>query len=151
MQTTEVGRVIEDLVETLEDSKKGFAEAADRLAEAGRDDLAVQFREYSSQRERFSAELRELAGRHGTDIDESGSIAGDLHRAWINLKDALTADSAEAILEAAETGEDHAVAEYNDALDQELAADVRAVVTRQAIAVRAAHDTVRRLRDSERS
>ena len=151
MQTTEVSRVIEDLVETLEDGKKGFAEAAERLADAGRIDLADKFREYSSQREQFSAELRELSASHGDFIEERGSVGGTVHRAWINFKDAVSMDSAEAILGAAETGEDHAVNEYNDALEQDLTSDVRAVVARQAQAIQAAHDEVRNLRDRESS
>ena len=151
MQTTEVGRVIEDLVETLEDGKKGFAEAAERLADAGRGDLADKFREYSRQREQFSAELREVGASHGDFIEEAGSVGGAMHRAWINFKDAVSMESAEAVLGAAETGEDHAVAEYNDALEKDLAPDVRTVVARQAQAVKAAHDEVRRLRDSESS
>ena len=151
MQTTEVSRVIEDLVETLEDGKKGFAEAAERLADAGRIDLADKFREYSSQREQFSAELRELSASHGDFIEETGSVGGTVHRAWINFKDAVSMDSAEAILGAAETGEDHAVNEYNDALEQDLTSDVRAVVARQAQAIQAAHDEVRNLRDRESS
>lgn len=151
MQTTEVGTVIEDLVETLEDGKKGFAEAAQRLADAGRTDLADKFREYSSQREQFSAELREVSASHGDFVEETGSAGGAVHRAWINFKDAVSMDSAEAILGAAETGEDHAVMEYNDALDKDLTSDVRVVVARQAQAIQAAHDEVRRLRDSESS
>ena len=151
MQTTEVSRVIEDLVETLEDGKKGFAEAAERLADAGRIDLADKFREYSSQREQFSAELRELSASPGDFIEETGSVGGTVHRAWINFKDAVSMDSAEAILGAAETGEDHAVNEYNDALEQDLTSDVRAVVARQAQAIQAAHDEVRNLRDRESS
>lgn len=151
MQTTEVGRVIEDLVETLEDGKKGFAEAAERLADAGRPDLAERFRFFSSQREQFSAELREVSATHGDFVEEEGSVGGAIHRAWINFKDAVSMDSAEAILGAAETGEDHAVKQYKDALDQDLTIDVRVVVDRQALVVQAAHDEVRRLRDSESS
>lgn len=149
MQTTQVGRVIEDLVVTLEDGKKGFAEAAARLADAGRTDLAERFRFFSSQREQFSAELREVSASHGDFVEEEGSVGGAVHRAWINFKDAVSMDSAEAILGAAETGEDHAVNEYKDALEQDLTPDVRVVVDRQALVVQAAHDEVRRLRDSE--
>ena len=151
MQTTEVSRVIEDLVETLEDGKKGFAEAAERLADAGRIDLADKFREYSSQREQFSAELREVSASRGDFVEETGSVGGTVHRAWINFKDAVSMESAEAILGAAETGEDHAVNEYNDALEQDLTSDVRTVVARQAQAIQAAHDEVRNLRDRESS
>lgn len=57
--------VIEDLVETLEDGKKGFGEAAEKLREDGHTQLAEQMREFSDQRARLSNELREMARSAG--------------------------------------------------------------------------------------
>lgn len=140
--------VVKDLVETLEDGKEGFAKAAEKLSGDGRADIAARMLQLSRQRQDFSAELRGLATQHGFEIDESGSAAGALHRGWITLKDALTGDDPHAVLAAAESGEDHAKAEYEKALDeQELLADVRTTISRQATAVMAAHDEVRALRD----
>jgi uncharacterized protein (TIGR02284 family) len=140
--------VLEDLIETLEDGRKGFEQAADRIEESGNDALVVDLRRLSRQREEFSVELRTLASRHGFEIDEEGSMAGALHRGWMSLKDALTGDDPKAVLAAAETGEDHAVSEFQDALGKDLPEDVRAVVQRQAEAVRRAHDEVKALRDT---
>lgn len=149
MQTDQMGRVLEDLIQTLEDGKKGFSEAAEKLSANGRADLAARMREYSEQREAFSNELRSVAAQEGLTIEEEGSVAGALHRGWMSLKEALTSDEAGAILSAAENGEDHAKAEYADALDEELPEGVRSVIARQASAVLAAHDEVRALRDRE--
>lgn len=140
--------VIEDLIETLEDGREGFKQAAEKLEEDGHPEIASQMMEFSNQRARFSSELRQLASKAGTEIDESGSAAGALHRGWMSLKDALTGDDPHAILSAAETGEDHAVSEYEDAVDDDaLPAEYRDVVRKQAAEVRRAHDTVRALRD----
>lgn len=140
--------VIEDLVETLEDGKKGFGEAAEKLREGGHADLAEQMREFSDQRGRFSNELRTAARSAGAELDEEGSAAGALHRGWMDLKAALTGDDPHAILAAAEAGEDHAVGEYEDALEEDgLSGELRDLIARQAVEVRRAHDVVRDLRD----
>lgn len=151
METSHVGRVLEDLIETLEDGKKGFTESATKLAEAGRDDLALRMREFADQRSTFSAELRTLAGNLGISIDESGSAAGALHRGWMSLKEALSSDEAAAVLGAAESGEDHAKREFTKALDEDLPAEARTLIARQASAVAAVHDEVRKLRDEEKA
>ena len=43
------------------------------------------------------------------------------------LKDALSSDDPQGVLDAAEQGEDHAVKEFQSALDADLAQDARAV------------------------
>lgn len=127
--------VVEDLIETLEDGRKGFDEAATKVADDGNAQLASRMRELSSQRARFSAQLREWAGTNGVEIREEGSIGGAMHRGWIALKDALTADSGEAVLNAVQTGEEHANQEFVDALEKELEPSLRTIVQSQHVAV----------------
>lgn len=137
---------IKDLVQTLEDGRKGYADAADSLADDGNAQLAEQFREYAQQRAQFADELRTAATKTGESIDEDGSIAGALHRGWISMKDALTGDSAEAVVKAAESGEEHAVSEYDKALeDDDLEADVRTLVKRQRDQIHAARQRLQEL------
>lgn len=141
--------VTKDLIETLEDGKNGFAAAAEKLAESDRPQIASKFREYSNQRAQFAEELRSMAKSYGDDISESGSVGAALHRGWMAVKDAATGSDAGAVLDVAEQGEDHAVAEYERALDSdELSIDLRDVIQRQYASVKAAHDEVRTLRDS---
>lgn len=151
MDTNRTAAVLEDLYKTLQDGRQGFDTAADKLQEEGHGDIASRFRDFSSQRQRLAGELVNEAGNSGIDIDvESGdgTAAGALHRGWISMKDALTGDDAHAILAAAERGEDHAVKEFQKALDEDLPAAVKALVDKQAMEVRSAHDTVRELRDA---
>lgn len=148
METDKTAAVLEDLIETLEDGRKGFEQAAERIEDSDEPALAIDLRRFAQERAEFSIELRELAGSHGVEIEEEGSTGGALHRGWMSLKDALTGDDPGAVLAAAEAGEDHAVSEYEDALGEDLPANVRSVVERQARAVKSAHDKVRALRDS---
>ena len=142
--------VTKDLIETLEDGKEGFAKAADKLADSDSPEIGTLFREYSNQRATFSAELQELAKDYGDQINESGSVAATLHRGWMSLKDALSGSDPEGVLDAAESGEDHAIKEYDKALAADISAGLRTVVQRQATEVKAAHDKVRALRDAKK-
>lgn len=141
---------IKDLVETLEDGHRGFLQVSEKLAGEGQADVARRMSEFAEQRERFAAELRSYSKTNlGEEIEENGSVAAALHRGWIALADALTGDDPHAMLAAAEAGEDHAVAEFKDALDDSsVTGELRAIITRQAGEVRTAHDEVRSLRDS---
>lgn len=148
MNTDVLQGVLEDLIETLEDGKRGFQQAADTLVESD-PDLAHRLRELGAERDRFSVELRELATRQGYPVSEEGSVAGAFHRGWITLKEALATNDRLAVLGAAEAGEDHAVKEFESALESEMSDDVRSVVARQTSAIRKAHDEVRSLRDGK--
>ncbi|MEP9364351.1 PA2169 family four-helix-bundle protein [Nocardioides sp. CN2-186] len=138
-------QVAKELVETLKDGEKGFADSAHKLHGDDHSQWAATLTRLSEQRRDFHREIVAMGEDYGDDVDESGSIAATMHRGWISLKDALTGDSPEGVLKAALTGEDHAVSEYEKALQQDLSAGFRDVVTRQHTAIVAARDEVKAL------
>ena len=138
-------KAAKELVETLKDGERGFAEAADKLRDGEHPEWATTLQRFSEQRAGFRREIVDMGHAYGDDVDESGTVAAAVHRGWIALKDALTGDDAEAVLKAALTGEDHAVSEYEDALKMDLSAGFREVVVRQQAAVIAARDEVKAL------
>lgn len=150
--------VTKDLVQTLEDGKNGFAKGADKLGElvqsetapagAGHTTLVSTFRDFSEQRSSFAAELQGMAADYGDDVDRSGSVAAVVHRGWMSLKDALSSSDAKAVLDVAKQGEDHAVSEFEKALEEDISPELRDVVQRQLTDIRAARDTVAALADS---
>ena len=142
-------KVSKDLMQTLEDGRKGFAEAADKLADTDRADLAPRFRDFSEQRAAMYAELDLLAAAYGDDLEESGSATAALHRGWMSVKDAITGSSADGVLDVAEQGEDHAVSEYTKALEQDLSPGLADVVRRQLVDITSAHNEVKRFRDAQ--
>jgi uncharacterized protein (TIGR02284 family) len=139
--------VTKDLLQTLEDGRAGFEKGAEKLESTDTPQLAATFRKYSAQRAQFTTELTGLAAKYGDRLDESGSVAGTLHRGWLSLKDALSGSSPEGVLDAAEQGEDHAISEYEKARDDDISPELRTVVERQLTEIRAAHDDVKALRD----
>ena len=138
-------KAAKELVETLKDGERGFADAAEKLRDSNHPEWSTALTGLSEQRASFRREIVELGHEYGDDVDESGSAAAALHRGWISLKDALTGDDAGSVLKAAETGEDHAVSEYEKALELDLSSGFRDVVTRQHASVLAARDEVKAL------
>jgi len=137
--------VTKDLMQTVEDGRNGFADAADKLADTDRPDLAPRFRDFSEQRSAMYTELETLAAAYGDDVDEDGSVAAALHRGWMSLKDALTGSSADGVLDVAVQGEDHAVSEYRKALEEDVSPELAEVIRRQFVDITAVHDEVKRL------
>ena len=138
-------QVAKELVETLKDGERGFATAADQLRDGEHAEWAETLQRLSEQRAGFHREIVDLGEDYGDDVDESGTVAAALHRGWISLKDAVSGGDAGSVLEAALTGEDHAVSEYEKALEQDLSSGFREVVARQHAAVLSARDEVKAL------
>ena len=138
-------KAAKELVETLKDGERGFADAAEKLKDGEHPDWATTLDRLSKQRADFHREIVAMGHDYGDDVDEGGSLAATVHRGWISLKDALTGDSADGVLKAALTGEDHAVSEYEKALKQDLSPGFRQVVSQQHAAVLAARDEVKAL------
>lgn len=139
--------VLRDLMQILVDGERGFAKAADALADDGHTELASKMKDFAEQRQRLSMELQEAASDYATISDADGTTSGGLHRAWMGLTDALTGDDPHAVLAEAERGEDRAKATYEKVLKEDLPEDLKTIISRQAREVISAHDEVRDLRD----
>ena len=141
-------KVAKELVETLKDGHKGFASAAEKLRDSDNPEVVTTFERLSEQRAGFSRDIVAMGHEYGDDVDESGTATAAVHRGWIALKDALTGDDASAVIGAAATGEDHAVSEYEKALEEDDLSDgFRTVVQQQHTAIVAARDEVKALQN----
>ena len=142
----EVISTINNLIETLKDGQEGFKQAAEGVKDP---QLKSLFNDYSQQRSRFATELQSQARSLGEPEPETSSTAaGALHRSWINLKSAVTRGDDHAILAECERGEDSAVEEYKKAIDQNLSAQLREIVSRQYSEIKNTHDRIKNLRDT---
>ncbi|MDQ3798741.1 MAG: PA2169 family four-helix-bundle protein [Acidobacteriota bacterium] len=145
MANESVISTLNNLIETCKDGQEGFQQAAEGVQDSS---LKTLFYEYSQQRAQFVGELQGLVRELGGDAETSSSIAGALHRGWINIKSAVTGRDDAAILNECERGEDVAKNAYKDALAADLPTNVSSVIQRQATGVQQAHDRIRSLRDS---
>lgn len=147
-QKKEIISTVNSLIETLKDGQEGFRQASEAVQDS---ELKSLFNEYSLQRSKFAGELQDEIRQLGeSDLETGSSVAGSVHRAWINLKAAVTTQNDHAILAECERGEDSAVAEYEKATTAELPSPLRETVSRQADQVKVAHDRVRNLRDARK-
>lgn len=139
-------KVAKELVETLKDGQKGFASAAEKLRDSDQPAAAATFQRLSEQRAGFARDIVAMGHEYGDDVDKGGTATAALHRGWLALKDALTGDDSSGVIGAAVTGEDHAVSEYEKALEEDDLSDgFRAVVQQQHTAIVAARDEVKAL------
>jgi uncharacterized protein (TIGR02284 family) len=148
MDTNKPVDIVEELIETCRDGEKGYQDAAQHVK---RSDLKTYFNEQGTERRRFAEELQtELARLGKPDKKVSSSVAGALHRAWIDTKSNLGGGDA-TILESVEAGEDRAKDAYQKAIGGNLPPDVASIVRRQAASVQRAHDRARTLRDEAKA
>jgi uncharacterized protein (TIGR02284 family) len=145
-QQKEIISTINGLIETLKDGQKGFQEASEGVKDPN---LKSLFSGYSQQRAHFATELQSQARNLGeSEPEKTSSAAGAMHRAWINIKSAITSGDDTAILSECERGEDSAVNEYKKAMEDNLTSPLRELVSRQYSEVKSAHDRIKTLRDT---
>jgi uncharacterized protein (TIGR02284 family) len=146
-QQKEIISTINSLIETLKDGQEGFKQAAEAVKDPS---LKTLFNEFSLQRAKFAGELQsEVVNLGEPDPETDSSTSGALHRAWINIKSAVTSGDDHAILAECERGEDSAVSEYKEAMEEEeITSPVREVIERQYGEVKNAHDRIKSLRDA---
>jgi uncharacterized protein (TIGR02284 family) len=140
----EMERVLLDVISSLEDGQKGFADIGEHLKDSK---LKRYFLAESLKRANFRAELENELHRAGmADVKESGTAAGTVRRVWADLKAKMGAGD-HGLLETAEQGEDEAVEAYRDALKHDLPLPIREVLNSQQAQVVVSHDFVKSQRD----
>ena len=141
----EMETVLLDLIKTLEDSQKGFADIGDHLKDIS---LKRFFLAESLKRANFRAELENELHRAGmADVKEGGTVTGAIHRTWGDLKAKLGSGD-HGLLETAEQGEDEAKKAYAKALEHDLPLPIRELLVEQQEQVIASHDFVKTSRDA---
>jgi uncharacterized protein (TIGR02284 family) len=139
---------LQSLLSVNIDSSKGWEEAAEHTR-----DLSLQpfFRELADERKKNADELRQLVASAGVEPTDHGSITGQLHRWWIDAKQAIMGGDAKSVLNEAERGEDSIKREYEQALGDIHNTEALEVVQRQYRTIAQEHNRVRDLRDRYRN
>ena len=148
MEAKATQALLNELVETLKDGQKGYADAMTDVEDTN---LKETFRHYATQRAEYITEIEDQMFKLNLKPDESasGSVTGTVHRAWIDLKAALTSKDNKAVLNECERGEDYAKNAYQTALKaQDLPPNLKSVIEKQYQGVTEALDKIKSLRDS---
>ena len=140
MDNSKVISTLNSLIETLKDGEEGFRTAAEGLTDP---QAKAVFQQYSRERAQMAQELQAEVRTLGGDPEQAGSMSGSVHRGWINIKSVVTGKNDASIIAEAERGEDIAKNAYAEAIKTALPPSVSAIISRQAVKVREAHDRVR--------
>jgi uncharacterized protein (TIGR02284 family) len=110
----EVCRVLREAIEVLRDRQEDLRQASKLVSTAP---LKNELMAYSGQRALFVRELQGIERACGLNkVDETGTVAGALHRAWVSLKTTITNRSNKSILTGMAEGERAAADFYADIL-----------------------------------
>lgn len=133
---SEIVEGLNDLLEKNYDAEAGYKNA---LENTDSPRLKTFFRSKADQRYNFGHQIKAEIKKLGGTPNKGTSVTGDLHRAWIDFKTALSFNEDESILEECERGEERCLEEYNEFLKENaLSTDLRAVITQQRDGVAAA-------------
>ncbi|RPD44575.1 PA2169 family four-helix-bundle protein [Hymenobacter sediminis] len=137
---------LNELLETLKDGQRGYAEA---MTDVEDPDLKQIFKKYAAQRSEYITELEDQMHKLNLHPEEESSITGTVHRAFINLKGLVTGKDRHSILAECERGEDYAKKAYETAQKIEgVPSELQALIAKQAAGVKQGHDEIRDLRDA---
>ncbi|MGO3181709.1 MAG: ferritin-like domain-containing protein [Aequorivita sp.] len=140
-------KLVDNLQELLEknyDAQNGFTKA---MEEAKNPNLKGFLQKQAAQRSRFSNELTNELRNLNEEPKESGSIKGDLHRTWIDIKSAVSGNEDEAVLEECIRGEKASWDEYDTKLKKEnFPPNIASVLNKQASEI---HNTLSKVKTLE--
>ena len=137
---------VNDLIKTTIDSVDGYRSAAES-ADSGQ--FQSIFFERANERQRVAEELRVHVRSLGGEPEDDGSILAGAHRAFMNLRDAVTGLDDQAVIAEVERGEDHIKAKYEDALTENvLSTETMGIVRECFTSVKSGHDQMRDMKHS---
>lgn len=139
-------RTLNSLIATTLDSIDGYANAASD-SESGR--FSQIFNARAAERRQVVTQLQAEVVRLGGNPEDDGTALAGAHRAFMNLKAAVTGKDDKAIINEVERGEDHIKAKFEEALgDTELSQQTKAAIDQAYVSVRSGHDQMRDLKHS---
>lgn len=116
MENSKKISVLNDLLQITNDRINGFGKVEGKVWESY-SDLKGEYEKMISQTQIMKNEIINLITERGGDPNDTSSVAGNLHRAWIDVKNTLSLASNEhETLENVIFGEKHALEAYENAL-----------------------------------
>lgn len=137
---------LNDLVKINNDRIQGFKKAIEDNEDAQLDEL---FHHYVVQSQNFRSQLADHIVRiDGSAVSDATTtdVSSKIHRAWIDIKSALTGKDRDTVLSSVEFGEGAAVEAYQDAIDKDhIPAYIKEDLIKQLSEIQAAHAKVKGL------
>lgn len=136
---------LNDLLQITNDRIEGFNKVEDKVWEKY-PNLKSDYNNMVDQSQKMRLELKSLISERNGDADDSTTVAGGLHRTWIDVKNAFSSDNAESTLENVTFGENAAIEAYEKALDSgDLCPESSRVVKDQLHSLKASYEKFKNL------
>nr|AWJ66105.1 hypothetical protein [uncultured bacterium] len=145
--TEKISNKLNDLLILTHDAKRGYNLAAEKVENPA---IKKFLEDKANQRYNFGHKLKSEIVDYGKLPEDSGSLKGDFHRAWMNFITTINPNETERMLEEVERGEKQILNSYNDILDNKewiLPSSTRDLLLKQREAIRSALETSKMYED----
>jgi uncharacterized protein (TIGR02284 family) len=144
MDNWQVIATLNNLLAITKDGERGFRTCAGGVKSP---DLKIELEAAAERCVEGAVELQMKIRSLGGEPAAFGTVGGVLHRAWTDIVPRITGMGDRVVLDECKRGEDIAKQAYEEALVEDLPADVEAIVRRQYQGVTENHERIRELRD----
>lgn len=136
---------LNNLLDLLVDSQKGYSDAAENATEP---QLKGLLEGIGQNRTKLIAEVEQLRRKADPSVDarDGGTLKGDMHRAWMDIREALGSKDNTNMLNECERGEKYLVSHYDDMLDKDVNVETAGLAQRQRMQVQGNLDRITQLR-----
>jgi len=137
----EIANNLNQLLEKNYDAEKGYKDAAEKVKST----QMKQFLEEQAQlRYDFGHEIKSEIKAFDGEVDKGGSVKGSMHRAWMDLKSAVSSDKEENVMEEVQRGEQSALEEYDEVINNaHLPATTKDILTQQRAKIQQAQQSAK--------
>lgn len=115
MENGKTVSLLNDLLNITNDRIEGFSKVESKVWD-NHSNLKADYDNMVSESQDMKNELASLITAKGGNVDDTTSVAGALHRTWIDIKNTFTGDKSESTLENVVFGENAAIDAYENAL-----------------------------------
>jgi uncharacterized protein (TIGR02284 family) len=134
---------LQNLLSIANDSIAVYKKAAN---DAKGPEFTALFNDYLIERSEDAKKLQQAIIALGGNVDQSGSVLGTLNQYWIDIKTIISSDEERILLEASESHDKSAIAEYDKVLQSaELTSELRALLEEQRTGIEKALTRARQL------
>ena len=121
---------VQDVLTRYVDSRDGYLQAATLVAQPG---LAESFRLIAQRRDVIASRVAALIQEQGAKADEGGSIEAGVHRWWIRVRDKMSEQETDAILNECVRGEEELERTLQAAIEDEHTSEEHRAIFRDAV------------------
>lgn len=136
---------LNNILDLLVDSQKGYADAAQNATDP---QLKTLLDNFGVQRTQLISEVEHLRRKADPTVEhrDGGTLKGDMHRAWMDIREALGSKDNANTLNECERGEKFLVMRYDEVLDKQAHVETKALIQRQKMQVEANLGRITQLR-----